>query len=77
MQPGYLDGSKGTIAHDAGVWFPESCEEIALLSDHYDFAISLLHLDDAAPRYEVAEDPVEEDTFDHMISRTPGSSWLG
>lgn len=77
MQPGYLDGSKGTVAHDAGIWFPEPCEELALVSDHYDFAISLLHLDDAAPRYEPAEEPEEEDAFDRMTSRTPGSSWLG
>lgn len=48
MIPINLDGSKGAIAHDVGVWFPEPCEEIALLSDQYDFAISLLHLDDAA-----------------------------
>ena len=76
MQPGYLDGAKGAVAHDAGVWFPEPCEEIAILSDHYDFAISLLHLDDAAPRYEVAEEP-EEYTYERMTSRTPGSSCLG
>jgi len=76
MQSGYLDGSKGTVAHDAGVWFPEPCEEIALRSDHYDFAISLLHLDDATLRYEPAEEPKQDDAFDQMTSRTLGSSWL-
>lgn len=71
MQPVHLDGSKGTITHDAGVWFPEPCEEIALLSDQYDFAISLLHLDDAVSRFELAEEP-EEDTYDRIVGRTPG-----
>lgn len=76
MQPSYLDGSKGAVSHDAGIWFPEPCEEISLLSDQYDFAISLIHLDDAVSRYEVAEES-EEDAYDRMTSRTPGSSWLG
>ncbi|KZD07364.1 ImmA/IrrE family metallo-endopeptidase [Oceanibaculum pacificum] len=78
MQPDYLDSSKGTVEHDAGVWFAEPCQEIALLSDHYDFAISLIHLDDAAPRYSSPEAPEdEENTYDRMINRTPGSSWFG
>ena len=71
------DNGKGAVAHDAGIWLSEPCEEIALLSDRYDFVISLLHLDDAAPRYEFAEEPEEEDAYDRMANRTPGSSWLG
>lgn len=71
-----LDGSKGTVEHDAGVWLKEPCIENALVSERYDFALSLLHLGDAPPRFEETEE-TEEDTFDRMISRTPGSSWLG
>lgn len=60
-----LTSNKGAVAHDGGVWFPEPCEEIALLSDKYDFAISLLHLGDAVARWDFAEEK-EEDVFDRM-----------
>ena len=76
MQPDHLEGNKGTVTHDAGIWFQEPCEEIALLSDQYDFAISLLHLDDAATRCDLAEEE-EEDVYDHMMRRMFGSSWRG
>lgn len=71
-----MDGSKGMVRHGPGVWFDEPCVEYALVSEYYDFALSLVHLGDAAPRYEAMDEP-EEDTFDRMTSRTPGSSWLG
>ena len=74
MQSSHLDGSKGTVAHDAGVWFREPCIEIALLSDQYDFAISLLHLNGDIPRCELTEEHEEQDAYTYMISRTPGLS---
>ena len=74
MQPDHLEDNKGTVAHDAGIWFQEPCEEIALLSDQYDFAISLLHFDDATTRCDLTEEE-EEDSYDHMRRRMFGSSW--
>ena len=74
MKPDCSSG-KATAAHDADVWLPEPCEEVSLISDRYDFAISLLHLDDVPHRDEVAEEP-EEDAYDRMTNRTLGSSWL-
>ena len=71
-----LANGKSVVVHDAGVWLSEPCEEVALLSDRYDFAISLLHLDDVAPQSTPEDDEVE-DTYDRMVARTPGSSWLG
>lgn len=71
-----LNGSKGTCEHDANVWLKERCTEHPLVSERYDFALSLLHLGDASSGYEDIEEP-EEDTFDRMTSRTLGSSWLG
>lgn len=65
IRPDLFAGSKGVITHDAGVWFPEPCEEIALVSDLYDFAISLLHLDEIVSPYDFAEEP-EEDVLDRM-----------
>ena len=48
-----------SLHHECGVWFDESCEEIALLSDRYDFGISLLHLDSAIV---VEDEPDDEDS---------------
>jgi hypothetical protein len=56
---------KGAVEHVANVWFAEPCEEIALVSDHYDFTISLLHLGRAERQTWMDEDEVE-DSFDLM-----------
>lgn len=61
----------GFAAHDQGVWFAEPCAEIALVSDHYDFAISLLHLEEAERRNQFDEEPTE-DAFDLMERRLSG-----
>ncbi len=37
--------TNGSVLHEGGVWFDEPCEEVALFSDRYDFAVSLLHLE--------------------------------
>jgi hypothetical protein len=70
-----LIGSTGVreLADDA--WFRQPCAEHVMLSEQYDFTLSLLHFDDAEYRTEELEDPVE-DTADRMRSRTPGQSWL-
>lgn len=72
-RPDLLEKSRGQIRHDEGVWFKEPCDEIALVSDHYDFAISLLHLEAAEwrPRFDEEE---EEDAFDLMSRRQGGRS---
>lgn len=57
--------NKGFVEHDAGVWFAEPCEEIALVSDQYDFTISLLHLGKAEWQNRIDEEPTE-DSFDVM-----------
>lgn len=75
-QRNLVDGSKGVADMDGGTWLGEPCREEVLFSDQYDFTISLLHLGEVASRFELEEEG-EEDTFDRMASRTPGSSWLG
>ena len=69
-QPDLLEKSKGQIRHDSGVWFREPCDEIALVSDHYDFAISLLHLEPVEWNERLDEE--EEDAFDGMTRRLGG-----
>jgi hypothetical protein len=58
--------STGAIDHDAGVWLSEPCHELALLSDRYDFAISLLHLGDPPPWRSESDDEFEPDVLDVM-----------
>ncbi len=72
-----VEGSNGSAEFDAGVWFAEPCEEMVLFSDRYDFSMSLLHLGPASSRFKVLEEETEEDTFDRMTGRTPGSSRPG
>lgn len=67
-RPELLVKSKGALLHDADTWFAEPCEELGLLSDQYDFAISLLHLDRAAPRWERDEEE-SEDAFDKFTTQ--------
>lgn len=74
---GSVERSKATAEFDRGVWFAEPCEEMVLFSDRYDFTMSLLHLGPASSRFETFDEEPEEDTFDRMMRRTPGSSWLG
>lgn len=57
-------GAKLVAEHD-DAWFGESSTELALVSDHYDFTISLVHLDEAVwQSWDDAED--EADTLDLM-----------
>ncbi|MDZ7840904.1 MAG: ImmA/IrrE family metallo-endopeptidase [Gammaproteobacteria bacterium] len=79
-QRNLVPGSNGTADHDNGVWLDEPCEEMVLFSDQYDYTFSLLYLGSAPSRYggraDFDEEP-KEDTYDRMVSHTPGSSWLG
>lgn len=68
MRSDLLTASKGTLSHENDSWLAEPCEEIALLSDQYDFAISLLHLWRERPHWEPREEE-EEDTFDKFAPR--------
>lgn len=56
-------GGAKLIAEHSDAWFGEPSTELALVSDHYDFTISLVHLDEAVWRsWDDAED--ESDTLD-------------
>lgn len=68
-----LAGNSGSVSHENGVWFREPCEEVALVSDQYDFTISLVHLNDVIPGWDFG-DSEEEDTFDRMAGHSSGES---
>ncbi|WP_194164528.1 hypothetical protein [Microvirga thermotolerans] len=62
-----LDGSRGEISHGPGVWFGEPVREMTILAEQYDFALSLLLLEDTTyQRRCEAEDASE--VVDRMAS---------
>lgn len=73
--PNALTNSKGVCEFDNDVWLGQPCTEHILLSEQYDFTLSLLHFPDADCQTEDLEDE-EEDVADRMRRRVPGQSWL-
>lgn len=71
-----VSGNTGSFEHNRDVWLNEPSKEYVLFSDQYDFTISLLHFEDRTARWEPKE-AEEEDSYERMINRLPGQSWLG
>ena len=61
-------GGGTLVAEHDNAWFGEPSTEIALVSDQYDFTISLVHLEEAVWRSWKDEEP-ETDTLDFMRQR--------
>jgi hypothetical protein len=68
-----IDG-RASIDHGAGVWFREPVHEMTLFAEHYDFAISLLLLDDAASFGSFDPEP-ELDAYDKMLPKESRREW--
>lgn len=49
LNPTDLVGGRGEMEHPPGAWLPEPTREITILSEQYDFSLSLLLLEDALP----------------------------
>ena len=60
-----LIDSTGVCEFDSDVWLRQPCTEHVILSEQYDFTLSLLHFADADYRLEPLEEDVE-DTADRM-----------
>jgi hypothetical protein len=58
------DGRTGVL-HGPGVWFGEEVREMTIVSEQYDFAITLLLLEDRDRYFQLEPDP-EEDTYDRF-----------
>lgn len=50
----------------AGAWFREPVREMTVFAEQYDFAISLLLLDDSVPVF-LSDEENEQDTFEKMV----------
>lgn len=73
--PNALTNSKGVCDFGNDVWLGQPCTEHILLSEQYDFTLSLLHFPDEDCQTEDLEDELE-DVADRMRRRVPGQSWL-
>lgn len=61
-----IDGRAG-VALPAGVWFPEPVREMTIFSEQYDFAVTLLLLENEY-RYTRFDSGPEEDVYDRFVS---------
>ena len=68
-----VDG-KAAIDHDKGIWFNEPVREMTLFAEQYDFAISLLLLEDAS-LFRRLESEGEVDTYDRFVPPARRRSW--
>lgn len=68
-----VDG-RATIDHPQGIWFREPVREMTIFAEQYDFAISLLMLQDSPPFVEV-ETEAEPDTYDRFVPEQRRREW--
>jgi hypothetical protein len=68
-----VDGH-GVVDHGPDVWFREPVRELTIVAEQYDFAISLLLLDDDAPAYG-EEDQREGDVYDRFVPAPRRREW--
>jgi hypothetical protein len=71
-----LKGPADLCELDADVWLNQPCTEHVILSEQYNFTLSLLHFADG----DLKPEPLEKNIHniaDHMRNRTLGQSWLG
>lgn len=73
--PQTFSGPSSSCDFGDDVWLKRPCTEQVILSDQYDFTLSLLHFGDAEINTEHLEEAIE-DTVDRMRRRRPGQSWL-
>ncbi len=63
---GTAEEGRGGVDHPEAVWLNEAAHEIAIWSEHYSFALSLLILADAPPPY-FGNGSDEEDVYDRIM----------
>ena len=62
-----VDGRAG-VDLPPGVWFPEPVREMTIFAEQYDFAVTLLLLENEYRYRQLGEEP-EEDEYDRFMSR--------
>ncbi len=72
--PDLLVDGRASIEHPRGVWLREPVRETTIFAEHYDFALSLLQLEDAHSRFHDGED-AELDTYDQFVPVERRRDW--
>lgn len=62
--PDAFGDTRQGINHPPGVWFPEQCHEMSIVSENYDFTISLIQLPPGGTYLEYREE--DEDNLDTL-----------
>jgi IrrE N-terminal-like domain len=70
----HLVDGRATINHIGGIWFSEPVCEMTVFAEQYDFAISLLLLDDAA-RFSKFNEEEETDTYEKLVPPERRREW--
>jgi hypothetical protein len=71
-QPGAFADARLGVDLPSGVWFREGCREMSVVSETYDFTISLIHLESGVGRRFDDDDEAEPATLDETIRRRHG-----
>ncbi len=69
----FVDG-RASVDHGSGIWFREPAREMTVFAEQYDFAISLLLLDDTAP-FASFDEEAEPDTYEKMVPEERRREW--
>jgi hypothetical protein len=69
-----LANGRASVEHPADVWFREPVREMTIFAEQYDFAISLLLLDEATTFAVLDEEP-EMDTYDKLAPAQGRHEW--
>lgn len=73
--PSEFLGGQGEQKHDSGIWFGEPVKELALYAEQYDFTVSLLMMENEAPRRSFGAEDDEPDTFDRFAPKPTRREW--
>jgi hypothetical protein len=71
---GQLVDGRGIADHGPGVWFREPAREMTVVAEQYDFALSLLLLEDDAPWHDAGEQR-EGDVYDRFAPAPRRREW--
>ncbi len=74
LKQSLLVNGKATVDHGSGVWFREPLREMAVFAEQYDFAVSLLLLDDDR-QFDSFESEDEQDIFDKISPQSARREW--
>jgi Zn-dependent peptidase ImmA (M78 family) len=73
-RPELLIDGKASLEHPRGVWLREPARELTVFAEQYDFALSLLLLDDGRPTFFEEAEP-EPDTYDRFAPPARRREW--